>query len=167
MAMSLLSRITYRVRQLGRTLSPTVSREEVAAAQAALGPQLFPLFAAMQATDQRHCLDVYELLRHDGETDPDILQAALIHDAGKGGEAAPHIRTWHRVAYVLLPDRLVDRITGGNGGFARLHRHGDETVALARAAGASQRIIGLLQAMESGHTDDPGAARLLAADDKC
>jgi hypothetical protein len=163
----MFGRISYRVQQLRRALSPKVTRKEVADAQDRLGPGLFPLFAGMQPADQRHCLDVYHLLREQRETEPHILAAALIHDAGKGGEAAKHIRTWHRVLYVALPGFVNSWLARFSKGFAHLRDHGDATIRLAREADAGDFVIELLQAMESHEADDPHVKMLLAADDAC
>jgi len=166
----MISRLSYRARQFRRTLTPGISEDDLREAESALGGDLYALFAAMQPADQRHCLDVYRRLRAEGEDDSDVLAVALIHDAGKGGESAGRIRTWHRVAYVILdtlPPAALDRFAGGDGGLARLHRHGEATIRLVRGAGASERIVGLLEVMEAGGRDDPHAARLLAADDAC
>ena len=38
----------------------------------------------MHVADRRHGLDVVASLRADGVTDPDVLLAGLLHDAGKG-----------------------------------------------------------------------------------
>ena len=166
----MISRLSYRARQFRRTIAPGITADNLHEAESALGGELYALFAAMQPADQRHCLDVYRRLRADGEDDPDVLVAALIHDAGKGGDSARRIRTWHRVAYVVLgtlPSGALDRIARGDGGLACLHRHGEATLQIMRSAGASERIIRLLEGMESGGSDDPRAARLLAADDAC
>ncbi len=166
----MISRLSYRARQLRRTLAPGITADDLREAESALGGDLYALFAAMQPADQRHCLDVYRRLRAEGEDDPDVLVAALIHDAGKGGNSARRIRTWHRVAYVVLgalPQGALDRLARGDGGLARLHRHGEATLRLVRGAGASERIAGLLEVMEARRGDDPRAVRLLAADDAC
>ncbi len=166
----MISRISYRARQFRRTLAPGITANDLHEARSALGEDLYALFAAMQPADQRHCLDVYRRLRAEGEDDPDLLTAALIHHAGKGGESARRIRTWHRVAYVILdtlPRAALDRIARGDGGLARLHRHGEATIRLVRSAGASERLAALLEVMEAGERNDPQAARLLAADDAC
>ena len=166
----MISRLSYRARQFRRTLAPGITANDLHEAESALGEDLYALFAAMQPADQRHCIDVYRRLRAEGEDDPDVLAAALIHDAGKGGESARRIRTWHRVAYVILdtlPPAALDRIARGDGGLAHLHRHGEATIRLVRSAGASERLTGLLEVMEAGRRDDPQAARLLAADDAC
>ena len=163
-------RLSYRARQLRRTLAPGITTDDLREAQSVLGGDLYALFAAMQPADQRHCLDVHRQLRSEGEDDPDVLVAALIHDAGKGGDAARRIRTWHRVAYVVLgtlPPGALDRIVRGDGGLAHLHRHGEATLRLVRRAGASERIVRLLEVMEARRGGNPRAARLLAADDAC
>ena len=56
------------------------------------------LFDAMPVADRRHGLDVAERLLRRGHDDPDLLGAALLHDAAKGHR----MRLWHRVAGVLL-----------------------------------------------------------------
>ncbi len=52
----------------------------------------------MPVADRRHGLDVAEKLLRGGHHDPDLLGAALLHDAAKGHR----MRLWHRVAGVLL-----------------------------------------------------------------
>jgi hypothetical protein len=56
------------------------------------------LFRAMPVADRRHALDVVSRLLAAGHDDPDMLAAALLHDAGKGHR----MRLWHRVAGVVL-----------------------------------------------------------------
>ena len=143
----MIARLSYRARQFRRTLAPGVTANDLQEARSALGGDLYALFAAMQPADQRHCLDVYRRLRTEGEDDPDVLAAALIHDAGKGGESARHIRTWHRVAYVILdtlPPGVLDRLARGDGGLAHLHRHGEATIRLVRRTGASEQRKGTI-----------------------
>jgi hypothetical protein len=52
----------------------------------------------MPVADRRHALDVVDRLLHAGHEDPDLLAAALLHDAAKGHR----MRLWHRVAGVLM-----------------------------------------------------------------
>ena len=101
--MSLFDRAAYRVRQLRRSLWPRVTRTEREDARRILGANLYPLFASMQPADQRHCLDVCERLVSAGCTDGEMLQAALIHDAGKGSIAGARFGVHHRVVYVCPP----------------------------------------------------------------
>ena len=56
------------------------------------------VFDGMPRADQRHALEVVARLRSTGQADPDLLAAALLHDAGKGNR----LRLWHRVVAVLV-----------------------------------------------------------------
>jgi hypothetical protein len=100
--MSLFDRAAYRVRQLRRSLWPRVTRAERDDAGRVLGERLYPLFDSMHPADQRHCLDVYERLVAGACTDGEMLQAALIHDAGKGSIAGARFGVHHRIVYVVL-----------------------------------------------------------------
>ena len=64
-----------------------------------LTPAQAILFRQMPRYDQRHSLNVMRSLRAAGYIDPDLLTAALLHDAAK---SAGPLRLWHRVAIVLL-----------------------------------------------------------------
>jgi hypothetical protein len=165
--MSSSDRARYRFRQLRRSLRPNVRASDLNTAQRVLGDRLFPLFDSMQAADQLHCLDVYQRLVADGCADAETLQAALIHDAGKGRIAGARFGVWHRVAYVALEraPRLLDRLARYNRGLASLHAHSQKTIDLAREYGAAPGVIQLLEAMEERNPRDERARRLKAMDD--
>ncbi|MEO8456182.1 MAG: hypothetical protein ABI559_00075 [Chloroflexota bacterium] len=162
--MSSFSRGLYRLRQLRRTLRPHVQPEERADARRVLGERLYPLFDSMQAADQRHCLDVYARLVANGCADSEMLQAALIHDAGKGSIAGARFGVQHRVAYVVLERTpgLLKRAARYNRGLASLQAHDRKTLELAREYGATDGIIALLREMGSPTSD---RARLLKSVD--
>ena len=61
-----------------------------------IAPAQLELFDAMHVADRRHGLDVVASLRAEGVTEPDLLIAGLLHDAGKGDTGV-----WPRVAYTL------------------------------------------------------------------
>jgi len=88
----------YRVAQFVWHLRARVTPTEQEMARHLLPPRLFTLFEQMPRADQRHALDVYYALRHQGYDDPDLLIAALLHDLGK----ARGIPLPYRVAIVLL-----------------------------------------------------------------
>jgi len=163
-----LSDLRYRIRQLRRSLRPIVTPNEQIEARRILGDRLCPLFDSMQAADQRHCLDVYRKLIASGCTDTEVLQTALIHDAGKGRVAGARFGVRHRVAYVALEHtpRLLDRLARHNRGLGSLHAHSQKTIDLAREYGASDGILHLLAEMDSRSPSGERARLLKAMDDR-
>ena len=159
------SRALYRFRQFSKFCRATVSKAEQRIAAEQLGESLFPLFMKMALPDQRHCLDVYHSLRTNGCDDPEMLTAALIHDAGKR-----NVGIWQRVAYVLLKQlaprqlhRIASNGTGWRVGLSSLHYHEKVGGQLAKAAGASDDIVHLI----SGDSADIRKTTLRAVDDSC
>ena len=88
----------HRVGQFVAHVRARVDPEEDALARRILPDGAVPLFEAMPVADRRHGLDVAERLLRAGHDDPDVLRAALLHDAAKGHR----MRLWHRVTGVLL-----------------------------------------------------------------
>ncbi len=166
--MSSSDRARYRFRQLRRSLRPNVRASDLNTAQRVLGDRLFPLFDSMQAADQLHCLDVYQRLVKSGCADAEMLQAALIHDAGKGRIAGARFGVLHRVVYVALErtPRLLDRLARHNRGLASLHAHSQKTIALAREYGASPGVVHLLESLDVHDPSDERARLLKAVDDE-
>jgi len=158
-------RTLYRARQFWGALRPRVRASETEEAARFLGPDLFALFSAMTARDQRHAVDVHSRLRDGGCDDPDILAAALLHDVGKGSR----IKLWHRVVYVVLTvvhPSLVSRLRGG---IATLRDHSELGAQLLAQAAASPEVVRLVREHERPHRA-PGDGRLAilrAADDAC
>lgn len=126
------------------------------------------LFASMPVADRRHGLDVADRLVVTGVDDPDVLAAALLHDAGKGRR----VRLWHRVAGVLLEalsPRALERLASRNPSSWRfpfhlyLH-HAAISAELVTAAGCAPRVGAFI--IGSVSDDDVDLARALkAADD--
>lgn len=109
----------------------------------------WPLFAAMPVADRRHGLDVARRLLAAGHDDPDLLAAALLHDAGKGDR----LRLWHRVSGVLLEafaPRTLARLASAEPDSWRhpfhlyLH-HAGLSADVARAAGCSERTVAFIR----------------------
>jgi hypothetical protein len=88
----------HRVAQFIGHLTARVDPDEEERARALLPDACWSLFAQMPTADRRHALDVTARLVAVGQHDPDLLAAALLHDAAKGS----HMRLWHRVAGVVL-----------------------------------------------------------------
>ena len=154
-----------RVRQFRAHLRAAVAPAERSGLEAWLsGPQV-ALFDGMHVADRRHGLDVVATLRADGVTDPEVLLAGLLHDAGKGQTGL-----WPRVVYALGDAygrglwRVAAVVPGFRASLGRLRDHGETSAALAAAVGCSPRTVELIR-----HQDapiDPDAGRLLQLADE-
>lgn len=87
-----------RASRFFRTLTARPDEERLAQAERGLPPELRQLLREQPAPDLAHSLRVYETLRARGETHPELLAAALLHDVGK---ARFPLHVWERVLIVL------------------------------------------------------------------
>lgn len=102
MAPALLKRAAYRVRQFVQAVQSRwrgPDEQELARARRALPDRGWRLFRAMPHSDQVHALHVWQDLKSAGYEEPELDQAALLHDVAKhlGG-----VTLVHRVAVVLI-----------------------------------------------------------------
>ncbi len=164
------ARAAYRWRQFLGALRPRLDEDDRLLVAQRLSPALQRLFYSMTLRDQRHALDVARTLVADGESDDSLVQAALLHDVGKG-----RLRLWHRVAFVILravwPGLLARIASPGVGGwrapFDRLLRHGELGAQRLEEAGASGETVRLVRYHGNTELPDERLARLRAADDRC
>ena len=101
------ARISYRTRQFFSYLGAKSARLEIDKVQQLLNLRQLALFQEMHKAEQLHSLEVFHRLIEAGETDPDLLVAALLHDVGK--MLLPlHIleRVWVVLAGAFLPGRV-------------------------------------------------------------
>lgn len=154
-----------KVRQFRAHVRARVALMERAALANWVTPSQLELFDRMHVADQRHGLDVVRTLRAQGVTDPEVLLAGLLHDAGKGDTGV-----WPRVAYSLgqAYGQVVWRAAGFLPGFRpaleRLRDHAETSAAMAAAAGCTARTVELIR-----HQDapiDPVAGRQLQLADQ-
>jgi len=140
-----------RTRQFRAHLRARVAPAERAALEAWTTRGQRTLFDSMHISDRRHGLDVVASLRAEGATDPDVLIAGLLHDAGKGDTGV-----WPRVAYTLGERYGVwvwdvcAFLPGWRAALARLRTHAETSAVLAAAAGCSSRTVALIR-----HQDAP------------
>ena len=154
-----------RARQFRAHVRASVGPAERAGLETWLSDPQLALFDGMHVADRRHGLDVVATLRADGMTDPEVLLAGLLHDAGKG-----HIGVWPRVVYALgqrygswIP-QVAGVLPPARVAQARLRDHAEVSARLAGAAGCSPRTVELIR-----HQDapvDPEAGRLLQLADE-
>lgn len=144
----------HRVRQFAAHVRARVTPDEVAFAHRILPSSAAQLFDGMPVADRRHALDVSARLQAGGHDDPDLLAAALLHDAGKGHR----MRLWHRVAGVLLEAlapavlrRLADPDPASwRHAFHLYLHHAVVSAELASAAGCSPRTAAFIRGDGTG-----------------
>jgi hypothetical protein len=168
----------HRVEQFGASLWPRVTPQELDQVAGWLPPAGIVLFRSMTRRDQRHSLDVVGVLRAAGHQQPDLLAAALLHDAAKTALPGRRLTLGHRVAVVLMQAAKpgwVERVARADPGDWRypfyLHLHHPEMGAqLAEEAGCSLRTVQLIRRHQqpssaSAGEHDQWLAWLQAADD--
>jgi hypothetical protein len=135
-----------RLRQFRAHVRARVPPGERAGLATWLDPSQLALFDTMHVADRRHGLDVVATLRAEGVTEPDLLIAGLLHDAGKDQTGI-----WPRVVYSLgqAYGRWIWRAAGVLPGFrsdlVRLRDHAESSAVLAAAAGCSPRSVELIR----------------------
>jgi hypothetical protein len=118
----------------------------------------------MHVADRRHGLDVVATLRAEQATDPDLLLAGLLHDAGKG----PAVGLWPRVAWALGAAygpwvvTLARHLRGFGPALDRLRDHAELSARLAEAAGCRSRTVELIRHQAQPVDGDAGRLLLLA-----
>jgi hypothetical protein len=157
--------IRYRTRQFVRTVMGPATPPGLGDFADLLSPSQTALFRAMAPVDQEHCLRVAAALARQCHASPDLLRAALIHDAGK---STAHIAVWERVAHVLMlhfTPALVGRVGSPGGGFGHglyvLAHHAETGARLSAAAGFAPAVVALVR----GVGDPPMQRALRLADD--
>jgi len=142
--------VCYRVGQFFRALTARVPEEEIEQAIHMLTPEARALFRRQATQDQRHALAVYHTLRQAGHVHPQLLAAALLHDAGK---AAARLTPWQRAVIVLVerfaPRLLIHLSRGEPQGWHRawvIHaRHPEMGARQAQEAGCSPLTSALIR----------------------
>ena len=139
---------------------------------AILNPAQAVAFSALPSFDRAHLRSVFDLLQRNGESDNDLLVAALLHDLGKcrNGHC---VRLIHRVARVILrrvsPSAL-ERLARWPAptwrvGFALAVHHPGLGAEKAGQLGCSARTCWLIAHHEDKPPpDDDQLRRLIAAD---
>ena len=129
------------------------------------------LLARLSAFDRAHHLRVHHTLVAWGQTDPELLRAALLHDAGKADDCG-RASVPHRVALVLLRASvpgLLSRLAAqpGRGPWRGMYlavHHAALGAQHASLAGASVRCCELIAGHAGPAGEDTALAALIAAD---
>jgi len=148
-----------RIRQF-REARAKPTNADLTLARTYLDGTLLDLFQAQEPRDVVHGARAARWLLERGYEDRELLQAALLHDVGKGNQ-----RTRDRVVYVIagrlrLAEALATRgrRTRMGQAVARSLRHSEAGAILLDEAGASPRVIELTRL----HHSKPGGDGMLA-----
>src|SRR5687768_9661002 len=180
----MLRRWLYRLRQFFAAWGSPIAREDIIEARQVLGSQLYALFAEMPRQYRLHSLNVYKRVRQIGCDDPEVWQAALLHDVGKFDPASgSYVTIVHRVLAVLLsatpPGRRtlkwLSRPVPANVSrlsldylrypFYMSEHHPKIGAKLAAKYGASSHLVELIKNHHIYEGQSPGLMALQAADD--
>jgi hypothetical protein len=154
-----------KVRQFRSHVRARVSVSERAELATWLTPVQLELFDAMHVADRRHGLDVVATLRADDVSEPDVLVAGLLHDAGKGDTGVgPRVAYSLGQRYGRWAWRAGGVVPGWAAAIRRLQAHAETSAELARAAGCSPRTISLIRFQEA--PEDPEFGELLRLADE-
>lgn len=168
----LYATLAYRVRQFRAALAATVGDDERALVARLLAPAELPLFEAMPAYDQRHCLDVFYTLRAAGHDDILLLRAALFHDCGKlDDDGTPMSLPWYIAASLLkalAPPLYRVLAASGRGPLRPLRVYAEHAWRGSRMAARAGSPPAIVQAIRHYHDKQPTglAAQLQWADEQ-
>ena len=163
----------YRLGQLRSALRPRLSEADRAILDRQLSAAERRLFERMAAFDQRHALDVYQLLLRAGEQNAVLLQAALLHDCGKVDDHGRTIPLLYYGLFVIL-EKYVPGLYNAAAHHGRgllwpfsIHQvHEQRSIQLVAQAGSSAELLALLQDYAAGR-QTPATMALARADDMC
>lgn len=108
------------------------------------------VFRCMQPGEQAHSVEVLQRLRTAGETHPDLLAAALLHDLGK---IKYPLAPWERALIVLVMAVLPEKVrrwgdgdaSGWRKPFVVARQHAAWGAEMAQAAGTSPLAVSLIR----------------------
>ena len=147
-----MRRALYRVGQFGRSLCGRLSREQLTHVESWLTLPLFELFCRLTPSEQYHAYRVRQTLVAGGQTNPDLLIAALLHDVGK---SKMPLAIWQRVLIVLgfkfAPSRALRWGTGPDPSsawarpFVVAVHHPELGAEMVKAAGGTELAVELIR----------------------
>lgn len=154
-----------KIRQARRHVLARVPARERDAVAAWLSPAQLAVFDAMHVADRRHGLDVAKALRAGGTSDPEVLLAGLLHDAGKGNTGlVPRVVYSLGQAHITWVERAIGWLPGMRQSMARLRSHAETSARIAEVAGCSPRTVELIRWQDDPRDPEAGE-RLRLADE--
>lgn len=167
-------RITYRLHQFWRSLSVRADIHDLENARALLSPAQWELFDRLQVGEKQHALLMFHHFLSQGDHEPDLLVAALLHDVGKLRYTMnPLERAMVVLAKAVIPERAqrwgnlpadgFEALPGWRKAFVVAEHHAAWGADLARISGVSQLAETLIREHHHPHALDRNGseARLL------
>ncbi|MBM4423164.1 MAG: HD domain-containing protein [Chloroflexi bacterium] len=159
----------YRLWQFWRLITQRLSPDELTQVREWLPPSLFDVFRQMSPAEQHHAYSVRHTLAAQGQTNPDLLAAALLHDVGK---SRMPLAVWEKVAIVLgfrFAKRLATAWGSREGGsrwrrpFVVAMQHPAWGAEMVNAAGGSPTLVELIRRHQDRITPTEDLYDLLSA----
>lgn len=155
----------YRVRQFWHTVSVQTEPHELQRAQALLNPEQWDLFARLQPGEMYHAVSMLRSLLEQGENQPDLLVAALLHDVGKIRyrlnpleRAMVVLVRWVKPEWAhrcgVLPSIGWNDLPGWRKAFIVAEQHAEWGAEIARLAGVSSLTETLIREHHHPHMHD-------------
>jgi putative nucleotidyltransferase with HDIG domain len=156
------NRIRYRIWQYWKSLQSSPGEEDLNRIRLILAPFEMVQFLKLPVPDQNHSLRVYQYLESNGELDPDLLKAALLHDLGKTQHP---LNRWERILAVILrslfPTRSREWGSGSPPGLRRalvvIQQHPVWGAEMALSLGCNPRTVWLIRHHESDTSEIQGS----------
>ena len=154
---------SYRIQQFQLAVNPPVQPVPTEVLNSYLNSAQLALFRNLQPSEQWHAFEVFNKLKDNGITQPDLLKAGLLHDIGK---IIYPLKTWERVMIVVIKQispSLMQRwgqrkSTGLFKLFSVASRHAEWGADLITQTGASEELIELISRHEENPSSDQHAS---------
>lgn len=169
-----LGRVRYRVTQFLHHFDRSDLASVDGRFRALVTPDVWRLVAELAPADRAHLLAVHDWLQARGCTDPDLLQAGLLHDIGKADHRR-QVGLVERIIVVLarrLAPALLPRLARPNSAIPWRHglylalEHPRLGADRARRAGCNERVCWLIAHHHGPDQGDPALRLLQRADEE-